>query len=293
MRVLSAAMEEGTTAVDELWEGTLGCTHCGRVFPVEHGIPRLLVLESGPTAALKQLEMLERDQIRRPVATPRERHDEEVEAAWVLDRVQPSHHDSILDAGCGVGRITRRLLKHSAQVVATDFSFERLRELAAAHKGDPNLECVQADLNHLPFRPMAFTKIVSTQVLEHLPSASLRGAFLASLARLLVPGGTLVLTVYNQDRYRQLRGLPDEGEHESGIFYHCYRPAELRRELQHPQLGLSLREVRGVLCNPPCTYRLLPRLGPLGQWLDRACSRHQQLGLQYGRLLLACASRPE
>jgi len=274
-----------------LHSGSLDCPRCGRRFPIEHGIPRLLVLESGPTAALKQIEMLERDQVRRPADTPRARHDEEVEAAWVLDRVRPGQHDVILDAGCGVGRMTRRLLAGGAEVVATDFSFARLRELAAAHATNRRLECVEADLNHLPFRPESFTKIVCTQVLEHLPSTALRRSFVASLATLLVPGGTLVLTVYNQDRHRELNRLPVEGKHESGIFYHCYRPAELQGELQYPRLGLSLQDLRGVLCHPPGTYHVLPRLGPLGQWIDRACSRYRRFGLRHGRLLLACATR--
>ncbi len=153
--------------------------------------------------------------------------------------------------------------------------------MRAAHSFDLAI----AELNHLPFVPGTFTKILSTQVLEHLPTAKLRRAFIGRLLDLLAPGGALVLTVYNYDAGKQRFGEPKEGFHDSGIFYHCYDAAELRAEMN----GGQVQEICGICHHLRGTYKLklFPRLGSLGCWFDHMLEKIPAVSLRYGSLLLA------
>ncbi len=103
----------------------------------------------------------------------------------------------VLDAGCGMGRYLRVAGESSARrIVGVDLSRavvaarELTRELA-------NVDIVQGDLLRPPFAPGTFDLIYSLGVIDHTPDP--RSAFLA-LARLLKPGGRIVVWVYPRER---------------------------------------------------------------------------------------------
>ncbi|HVB39657.1 MAG TPA: hypothetical protein VNE83_02070, partial [Terriglobales bacterium] len=121
-------------------------------------------------------------------------------------------------------------------------------------------------------------------------TAAARQQLLASFARLLRPGGTLIVTVYNFGEPWRRRGDPAEGVHASGIFYHCYQAPELQVELE--AAGFEILEICGIVHLVPHTYRLWPRLGALGRWCDHRIEAHPQLSQRWGNLLLAHARRP-
>lgn len=223
-------------------------------------------------------------------ANRRFNYERQVEFEAVLARLPARELQGkrVLDAGCGAGLITRALARRGARVVALDFAFARLRFLQRQLGAGEIVLPAQADLLRLPLPPASFDVVVCTQVLEHLPLAEARQALLASLIRLLVPGGRLLLTVYNFSRRWQCSGQPREGVHASGIFYHCYQPDELARELA----ALELLELCGLVHLWPRTYRLLPRLGPLGRAVDHLAERRPAFSRRWGNLLLARAQRP-
>jgi SAM-dependent methyltransferase len=103
----------------------------------------------------------------------------------------------ILDAGCGMGRYLRVAAAGSARrVVGMDLS--RAVVAARALTVDlPGVSLVQADLLRLPFPSESFDIIYSLGVLDHTPDP--KRAFLG-LARLLKPGGRLVVWVYQKER---------------------------------------------------------------------------------------------
>lgn len=74
----------------------------------------------------------------------------------------PQNCTSILDVGCGDGRITNRLISTYKNICGLDSSKEALKHVL----GDKIL----GNLNSLPFTDKSFNLILCCEVLEHLPS---------------------------------------------------------------------------------------------------------------------------
>jgi SAM-dependent methyltransferase len=96
----------------------------------------------------------------------------------------------VLDAGCGAGQGTGKLLARGAQVIALDLGPD-LVALTRARHGVP---AVVGDLMQLPFPDDHFRYIFSSEVIEHTPQSA---QALAELYRVLRPGGHLVLSTPN------------------------------------------------------------------------------------------------
>ncbi len=98
----------------------------------------------------------------------------------------------ILDVGSGAGQIAGHLLKYAdsgARITCFDLSPEMLRRARKLLRSDRPRYLV-ADLSRLPFADGSFDCITCGYVLEHLPDAR---TGLAELARVLVPGGKMLL----------------------------------------------------------------------------------------------------
>jgi 2-polyprenyl-3-methyl-5-hydroxy-6-metoxy-1,4-benzoquinol methylase len=85
----------------------------------------------------------------------------EVSAALV-----PVDVRSILDLGCGDGRITNLLARQDRFVVGTDISKTALQRVNAYR--------VLASIDSLPFHSLSFDLVTAFEVLEHLPDDMLR-----------------------------------------------------------------------------------------------------------------------
>ncbi|HEY1270874.1 MAG TPA: class I SAM-dependent methyltransferase, partial [Terriglobales bacterium] len=86
--------------------------------------------------------------------------------AWglkVLDRVPLGGNETVLDAGCGTGRLTAELLRRlpHARIVAADLSHNMLETAKASLSGSQRVRFVNAHLLQLPFHPV-FDGIFST-----------------------------------------------------------------------------------------------------------------------------------
>lgn len=102
----------------------------------------------------------------------------------------------VLDGGCGMGRYLRVAAESNASVIGMDLSGAVLaaRDLT---RDFPNVHVVKGDLLRTPFAEGSFDHIYSLGVLDHTPNP--RAAFL-SLAKLLKPGGRIVVWVYPKER---------------------------------------------------------------------------------------------
>lgn len=110
--------------------------------------------------------------------------DRDLIEAW-RDRSQ----GPILDAGCGPGLWTEFLHGGHRDVVGVDIASQFL---IAARTRSPHLVFEQASLRDLPFEDASFGGILAWYSLIHTPPAELP-LFLGELARVLEPGGSLLI----------------------------------------------------------------------------------------------------
>lgn len=120
--------------------------------------------------------------------------------------VQPG--DAVLDMGCGPGLFSLLAARRGAQVLGIDGS-ERMIALcreSAAESGMGNLAFDVADIAALDDRAArSLDVILCSSVLEYIPDLDQQ---LARFARLVRPGGTLIVSMPNaQSFYRQLERL--------------------------------------------------------------------------------------
>jgi len=137
--------------------------------------------------------------------------------AFAARRLQARHGGPVLDLACGTGYGLRMLSGGGARIVGADVD---LAALGVARVAGP---VVAADGSGLPFPDGAFDAVVSMETLEHLHA---RAEFVAELARVLVPGGLLVLSTPNALYSRPVDGVPSNPFH-----VHEYEPDELAGEL--------------------------------------------------------------
>src|SRR3954452_15921637 len=136
--------------------------------------------------------------------------------------------EAFLDAGCGDGRYLAALDADLPERIAGVDIAERILETARARI--PRAELQQANLESLPFADGPFDLVLSSQVIEHVLDAP---AAAAELARVLRPGGRLVISTDNARDY-VTRGLNT--------------PRTL------PVLALRLRGARGRIESPATPY---------------------------------------
>lgn len=120
---------------------------------------------------------------------------------------------SVLDLGCGTGRHALWLGAAGARVTAVDFSEGMLSE-ARRKLGASAVRFLVHDLHQpLPFEAVAFDRIVSGLVLEHLSDL---GAVFAEARRVLRPGGRALVSAMHPAMF--LKGVwarftdPETGE---------------------------------------------------------------------------------
>ena len=118
------------------------------------------------------------------------------QARWgraVIGRLQLAGDETVLDAGCGTGRVTAGVvaLLPGGRVVALDGSAAMLvqaRQRLAASA--PRVSFLHADLRQrLPLAPGRLDAVVSTATFHWIPD---HGALFGHLAEVLRPGGALV-----------------------------------------------------------------------------------------------------
>lgn len=233
--------------------GEIACSQCGRSYPIVDGIARVLpeslraaCAASDEEVALKRGEMAARDA--QAAAYDRMWHLRafglaEVPLTMAFLGLGPGH--MALEAGCGTGRMTARLARRCARLVAVDFSIESLRACARKLRAARvrNVDLLQADICRLPLRSARFDRVVSCQVLEHVPTVASRGAAVAELSRVARPGAVVTVSAYQHSLLTRGAG-PKSGMHEGGIPYFRFTSRELRDLLAE---ALTVERLTGAL----------------------------------------------
>jgi SAM-dependent methyltransferase len=103
----------------------------------------------------------------------------------LLDALKPG---LTIDAACGTGRISRELVRRGHRVLGFDQSAGML---ARAHVNVPEAEFSESDITALPLDDACADNMVCTLALGHLKDV---GPFFAEAARVLKPGGNLIIS---------------------------------------------------------------------------------------------------
>jgi SAM-dependent methyltransferase/uncharacterized protein YbaR (Trm112 family) len=185
---------------DDIETGTLGCSRCGKNYPVVRGVPRFITAEHSlmgenvKTADAFGWQWQKFDRL----------HDLAAYESQFLDWIYPITPDFfqgkvVLDAGCGMGRFSLVSNKFGAKLVlAIDVS----QSVEAAHDNTRNLsniQVIQADIHNLPLRRGLQAQVdfcFSIGVLHHLDNPQ---AGFDALVRHLQSEGTIYAWVYGRE----------------------------------------------------------------------------------------------
>ena len=121
-----------------------------------------------------------------------------------LASIQPGEH--VLDVGCGTGTLALEVARRAGRagrVTGIDPSSEqiaRARSKAARHNVPVDFQI--GVIEHLAFPDQTFDVVLSTLMMHHVP-APLKRQGLAEIARVLKPGGRLVIADFKPKKERQ------------------------------------------------------------------------------------------
>ncbi|UNX54999.1 methyltransferase domain-containing protein [Georgenia sp. TF02-10] len=141
---------------------------------------------------------------------------------------------SVLDAGCGAGRLAAHLAGRGCRVRGVDLSVEMVRVARRAH---PAIGFDVADLAALRHPDATFDGVVAWYSLIHTPPRAL-GPVVAELARVLAPGGLLLTAVHAGTGVRQLSSAYG---HAVDLQVVLHDPDEVCAVLERAGLGVEVR----------------------------------------------------
>jgi SAM-dependent methyltransferase len=108
----------------------------------------------------------------------------------------------VLEAGCGEGYGADLLAERARMVLGLDYDEHTTKHVA---RGYPRVHAIRGNLACLPVRTSTIDIVANLQVLEHLWDQE---GFLADCARVLRPGGRLLLTTPNRITFSPGRDTP-------------------------------------------------------------------------------------
>lgn len=142
----------------------------------------------------------------------------------LVRRVSATARRSVLDAGCGTGRMLPVLLDAGLEVSGADLSPGMI---AVAREQHPSVRLEVAGLDALPFGDGSFDGVLAWYSIIHTAPGSL-GPVLAELRRVLRPGGHLLLAFQaGAGTRRILRGYGTE----AAVDAHLHDPEDVAERL--------------------------------------------------------------
>ncbi len=269
-----------TDGAEFIQNGLLTCDQCGTAYRLRDGILDTINEVNGIGEDM-QREIDARDK-------DAEHYDEFADQDWYRLEIPTTmaHLDGIdgqrmIEFGSGTGRFTVELTKRVGSLTAVDFSRASLDVLQRKFSNQPSIGLIQGDVTQMKFQPESYDVAVSTQLLQHIPSAEKRRDFLQVAYDCLKPGGYFLLTAYYQGIRRRLCGHPAEGCHESGIFFHYFTQEEVRREFSRL---FEVEHIHPFLFHVPLLWRQEFK----HPWIGKVCARTPLLK-QFGSLILVRA----
>lgn len=172
--------------------------------------------------------------------------------------------ESVLDVGCGDGRVFETFVRKNVSYAGVDLSEEAIAKAKtrwAKEIAEGRAAFEAGDLLDLPVEDGRFDVAVAAGVLHHVPSEAYRRRAMAELARSVRPGGYVLIAVWNFWQLRHWGALIHQafGRRNGWDFgdvkvtwkkphfpryYHAFRMQELRRLCE--DAGLDIVEQQYV-----------------------------------------------
>ena len=156
----------------------------------------------------------------------------------------------VLDIACGEGYGSAMLARTAADVTGIDISAEAVAHAGRRYGDFGNLRYLQASCDRIPLADACCDVVVTFETIEHIHTQQ---AFVEEIARVLAPGGMLVMSSPNRDEYSTVLG------HQNEFHVRELDGPELR-ELLHPHFP-----AQRWFAQRPCFHSLV---WPLDQDID-------------------------
>jgi SAM-dependent methyltransferase len=171
-------------------EGQLRCTSCSRTYPIVRYLPRFVPSEEYAHTFGYQWNYFDKMQLDSHMGNDLSRERFFATTQWPAKM----EGQSILEAGCGMGRFTQIALETGAELFSFDLS--NAVDASFRNNGDSKRANIfQASIYEIPLKKESFDKVFCMGVLQHCPDV--RKAFM-SLVPFLRPGGEIVIDVYQK-----------------------------------------------------------------------------------------------
>jgi 2-polyprenyl-6-hydroxyphenyl methylase / 3-demethylubiquinone-9 3-methyltransferase len=188
-----------------------------------------------------------------PAGPSRPLHDLNPVRLQYLERRAPLAGRAVVDVGCGGGILSESMARRGARVLGTDLA-RAVLEVAELHALESGIsveyrEVAAEDLAQT--RSGEFDLVTCMEMLEHVPDPA---ASLAALAKLVRPGGDIVVSTLNRHPLafavailgaEYIARILPRGTHE---YLKFIRPSELARWGR--AAGLELCDLTGIGYNP-------------------------------------------
>ncbi len=195
--VVAESLEENSLRI---LRGTLKCVACGRQYPIDKGVPRLVKVADDVAEVCSRFAFQWLSRWNGKFEGDRcYGFNDEIYIGWVrkeLECRKPLEPGEwLLDAGCGSGEKSRMLayLSPNQNVIGLDLGLPSLEKSAAKFGDMPNLDYVQGNIMEPPFKDRQFHAGMSLGVLHHTNNT--RQAF-ANFRRMLKEDTTCVIWIY-------------------------------------------------------------------------------------------------
>ena len=160
--------------------------------------------------------------------------------------------DEVLECACGTGAISVAIAPTCARLVATDYSDGMLAQARKKLAKRSNVIVEQADITALPYADDSFDVAVAGNVIHLLPDPE---QALRELARVVRPGGTIILPTYIEPPKRKQGMIPALLARLGAGFERRFTQASYRAFVE--EMGYAEARYRLVRGRIPCAIAVL------------------------------------
>jgi ubiquinone/menaquinone biosynthesis C-methylase UbiE len=130
----------------------------------------------------------------------KDRHYEDRADRTAIRALLPPRGERIADVGAGYGRLAREYLGYR-EITLLDPSEAHVAAAVEQYRGEPRIRVLRGDAYDLPFEDGSLDALVCVRVMHHLEDPV---AVFREFARVLRPGGTLVLEFANKRNLKSI-----------------------------------------------------------------------------------------